>query len=476
MNAFTTARAVPAKRGLALYWIGVALLAGVLIVMSENLLFRDFGDFSRAIGFMLELRPDASGQRWPFLTASRELEGRFDLSNYVFGLMGWVQSLYSDHFDLRFSGILAKLALVLMADRLALRFSLSFSHPLWVRAIAFAALMLCMFYAHNAGMLKSFYGEYLFFLLLPLLLYGLLRVEHRSSQWLLLIVALLAGLSKVQYFCVPGVLLGCLVLMRMLGHRAIPMWLLCALGIAQVLSLVPALHNPYAQLNRHQSTYWGSYLVLSDDELRTLGLTEQQRACVGIDGWGHRAVGPGGSQPVFAGSDKTCYGHQDLGMRDVLTPYVQFPATMPKLLAYALPAHFNVQYFHVYHHFPYLAPVKTGSYRSGRWLVRLSELRDKLVTPVWPMLVLAGFAQVAWRRTRQQEGLSAASLFLSSFIACQILVSLLGEGIRDLGKHLWGAQLALDFLVLTLAAQCALLFATHRVKPPGQDEVEPRAA
>ncbi|MBK8359122.1 MAG: hypothetical protein IPL15_09085 [Comamonadaceae bacterium] len=36
-------------------------------------------------------------------------------------------------------------------------------------------------------------------------------------------------------------------------------------------------------------------------------------------------------------------------------------------------------------------------------------------------------------------------------------ISLLGEGIRDLSKHLWAAQLALDLLAILLATQIVLV-------------------
>jgi hypothetical protein len=455
----------PARRPQTLYGLYAVALTVVLIVASENLLFRDFGDFVRAIGFMVELTPDPTGQHWPFRATPLPLGERFDLGNHVFGAMGWLQSQFADHFDLRFSAVAAKLCLALSADLLARQVARDFRHRLRARAIVFTALMACMFAAHNAGMLKSFYDEYLFFLVLPPLLYALLRCEQARWQWLLLAMATLAGLSKVQYFYVPALVLLSLLAMRSLGQLRPPAWLLAALCAAQVVCALPALHNPFAQLNRHQSTYWGSYLVLNDAELRQLGLSERQLACVGVDGWGHRAQGPGGSEPINVGAEHSCYGHQTLGLADILRPYWRYPSTLPRLLAYALPAHFHVQYFHVYKNAPYLAPANGASYRSGRWLVRLSALRDATVTPLGGVLLVCGVMQLAWRRTRSQTGLSTCAFFLALFSASQVLVSLLGEGVRDLGKHLWGAQLALDLLALVLLAQCARLIARQRHRP-----------
>lgn len=459
---------MPLARALYLLW--ALALSAVLIVLSENLLFRDFGDYVRAIGFMLQMTPDATGQLWPFRIDGQDWGQRFDLANFVFGSMGWVQSWYADHFDLRFSAIAAKLLLLFYADLLARTLARQFRNPWRARVIAFTALALTMFYAHNAGMLKSFYGEYIFFLVLPLLLYGLLCWEQRAGQWAIVLAALIGGLSKVQYFCMPLTLLAVLLLLRAMGRMTVPRWVLWSLAASQLITAAPAVHNPYAQLNRHQATYWGSYLVLNPDQLHALGLSQRQQACVGIDGWGHQAQGPGGSEPVNVGREKTCYGSQQLGLWDVLRPYVLFPTTLPKLLAYALPAHMHVRYFHVFKVLPYLTPANGASFRSGRWLVKWSELRDRTVTPLWPVLWGLGLAQVAWRGARRHAGLSAASLFLALFVASQIAVSLLGEGVRDLGKHLWAAQLALDFLLLTLLAQCAVYWGRQPSSAMGQPE------
>jgi hypothetical protein len=47
----------------------------------------------------------------------------------------------------------------------------------------------------------------------------------------------------------------------------------------------------------------------------------------------------------------------------------------------------------------------------------------------------------------------AATLLLALFVPSQIVVSLLGEGVRDLSKHLAAAQLCLDLLWVLLVLQ-----------------------
>jgi len=49
--------------------------------------------------------------------------------------------------------------------------------------------------------------------------------------------------------------------------------------------------------------------------------------------------------------------------------------------------------------------------------------------------------------------LAAGGLLLALLVVAQVIIVLLGEGVRDMSKHLWAAQLALDMLVVLTAVQ-----------------------
>ena len=63
------------------------------------------------------------------------------------------------------------------------------------------------------------------------------------------------------------------------------------------------------------------------------------------------------------------------------------------------------------------------------------------------------FALSRSQRVIGLRGLALAGLVLGLFVVSQIAITMLGEGVRDLSKHLWAAQWALDMLVLLLALQ-----------------------
>ena len=126
-----------------------------------------------------------------------------------------------------------------------------------------------------------------------------------------------------------------------------------------------------------------------------------------------------------------------------------------RLAEFALPHHFTAHYFPVYPHYPYLKRLDDGARPVTTLLTRMTAARDRFVTPLAPVLLLGGLGFFALSR-RAGEGLrrlAVGGLILSLFIATQVVVALLGEGVRDLSKHLWGAQLALDLLLVLIVLQ-----------------------
>lgn len=434
-----------------LYGMYALVLGLVLVRMSERIVFYDTGDFIRAVSFMLT-QPGAPSQHWPFRIDGFQALQNWDVSSVVFGLFGALQRLWgAAAYDMQWHALAAKALLLVLVLALTHRMASVLRLSWWGRALLLTLWCLALFQAHNVGMFRSFYGEYLTFLGLIVLLLGLLLPAGRWRIGVVVLGSLVAGLSKVQYFYIPTVVMLCVawhMVKKPETGKLAP--LLVGLALVQLLCLVPLRHNPYQQLNYHQSTYFGSYLLLSQQELQSLGLTAEQQACVGIDGWGHRAAGPGGSQPYFVGG--SCYGKQKITLGDVLKPYLRDPLLLFKLAAYALPHHFTTQYFHVYPHLLYILPADGKSFGSGQALVTLSQWRQQWITPLWMLLVCAG-AVLGLARSRTASWLGPAMLFMALLIPSQMAISLLGEGIRDLGKHLWGAQLALDILCVLLLVQ-----------------------
>ena len=150
---------------------------------------------------------------------------------------------------------------------------------------------------------------------------------------------------------------------------------------------------------------------------------------------------------MVEGNHKTCSGLHTLHLTDVLSPYFRYPTLGYRMLVFALPEHFTTDYFHVYRDYAYLRVIQPPGDPMSQTLMRLSEIRTKLVR--WSFLLIGpSVCLLAWLVIRRNRWIWArVYIFLILLIFSQIAISLLGEGIRDLSKHLLVAQYALDMLI-----------------------------
>ncbi|UBB16493.1 glycan biosynthesis hexose transferase WsfD [Comamonas odontotermitis] len=455
----TSAQTPPSRRFRWLFFIGffAAGVAGVaLICGSQALLFVDTNDFQRVVGH-LYLTPLGDGIRWALPERPFRMPGNPELASHIFTFAGWVQRyLPGAVFDISRTALAAKLLLLAYAGALAWQCAAALQRgAVWCTVFALGWLAV-FFMAHNIGMAQSFYAEYACLVALPLLLVGMLASRRTVRILCLGLGALVCGLAKVQYFYLPLLALVCVWAasrwQRMVPDRA----LLKLLFAVQVVCLVPLLIGKNAGLNAYHGVYLGSYMVLTPAQLDDLGVPADRRACIGVDAWGNALSGPGGTQVQH--TEHTCYSvTPKLGKADVLRPYLHHPQVLWRLAEYALPSHFTVQYFHVFPGSFYLRRVEGGASGVTDLLLRMTEVRERTITPLAPLFLLGSLLLFAASRSRHASGLrqlAAGSLLLGLFVVSQVIIVLLGEGVRDMSKHLWAAQLALDMLVLLTGLQC----------------------
>ncbi len=469
----TTAQTSPSHRSRWLFFIGflaVGVVGVALIWGSQALLFADTNDFQRVVGH-LYLTPLGDGIRWALPERPFRMPGNPELASHIFTLAGWVQRyLPGAVFDISRTALAAKLLLLAYAGVLAWQCAAALQRgAVWCTAFALAWLG-AFFMAHNIGMAQSFYAEYAFLIALPLLLVGVLASRRTVRLVCLGLGALVCGLAKVQYFYLPLLALVC-VWAASRWQRAVPdRALLKLLFAVQVVCLVPLLIGKNAGLNAYHGVYLGSYMVLTPAQLDGLGVPADRRACIGVDAWGNALSGPGGTQVQH--TEHSCYPvTPKLGKGDVLRPYLHYPQVLWRLASYALPSHFTVQYFHVFPGNFYLKRQEGAAQPVTDVLLRMTEARERTITPLAPLFLLGALVLFAASRSRHAGGLrqlAAGGLLLGLFVVSQLIIVLLGEGVRDLSKHLWAAQLALDMLVVLTVLQClGWLWVCVRRKVPG---------
>lgn len=424
---------------LAALWIVLALgfIAAAVPIGTINQ-----GDYVRPGLYLLDepSQTDPALTSWKFPDGHLAPNHRAGSSAFLFYATALVQSWVSDHFDLFVVGLLLRLAIAVLLAWLALRLArFSGDGSGTTATLLFVGLLVMAFAAHNTAFLQSLYPDAAFLLGLPLLIAAITLPPGWQRASLVFVAFGFCAASKVQYCYLP-LLLAVLLCSRRSMRPDAP--LLAVVLLAQVLSLLPFAAYGYGGVNRHHSTYLGSYLAMTPAELDRLGIDAEERSCIGADAWGNRLESAAAVQVAWRGD--SCSAARDKSTSETLRPYLLIPTLLPRLISASVPAHFTVRYFHLDETTRYVVPVAPDNWAS-RALWHISEWRDRLVGPfaALAICVLAWFAV--------PSALVAPARLLALFAVSQVPVVLLGEGVRDLSKHLAGAQMALDFLIVLMA-------------------------
>jgi hypothetical protein len=292
----------------------------------------------------------------------------------------------------------------------------------------------------------------------------------------LMLGALACGLAKPQFFYVPLLVAGVLWYQRVAYRRRLDGGLLGALLLIQAVCVIPLLrHSEYAAANRYHATFLGAYLAMTEAEIDALGLTPEERACIGVDAWGNRLVDATATQ--ITSGHRSCVTREALPLARVVGPYLANPALLVRLLRNVSPDHFSSAYFHVSRDNPYLTSIRAdGRLGAGAVLQRMSSVRDQwFLHGGFLLTAVLGLALPLGPRRRVPEGVAAVSLLLVAFASSQVVVCILGEGVRDLGRHLSAAQYAMDLLLAVVAIQAACLVVARARVPPSPSAARPRS-
>lgn len=433
------------KLSVIFYRLFFITLAILFVLDARGLFFIDQGDFDRIAWYFFEKPLDSNHRIWQFKTTFEEM--RFDIPGLIFGIYANFQKLYWLEYNLAFSAVAGQLAMLAYAHTLSKKISALSSFSMAERTALVLIFAGSFFYSHNIAMLNSFYGEYVFMLALPLLILGVISLEDPEQSakgyMLVLLGGFFMGMAKTQFFYIPTLIGLTFILSNLVEKKKINYKFAAALVIVQILCFIPLKKNDFAQLNYYHSLYFGSYLMLDNSELSKLELPLESRKCIGTDAWGNRISGSKGEKIESGG--KTCYKNQEIKISDVLAPYVFFPFTMLEMIGYSEAHWGSVRYFHVYPDSYYLKST-LGSVDSKNILVRLSLIRNRIFSGyVLVLMACLGIASIFWRRL---DGfIRYTSFFLGSLFLSQLLVSILGEGVRDLGKHMWAAQFSMDVML-----------------------------
>ncbi len=453
-----------------LYLLAVIAVGSLLLVASRYLSFMNQGDWARSAGWFLGMPTDGLpgwnnnpfGATWSFRPGPFERLATDNSSSLLFQVQVYLQSLTRKTFSVSVMGFMAKLFLLFVAEQLARRFSKETGDTLPGRFVFFVLLALAIFGAHNIALMNTFYQEYALFLFLPVALLAVTLPRGFASSAIMCGAALMCGGAKLQFFYIPTLLFAVLLLLRVTHGQRLEGRLLTTLLLIQLLCLQPITHTTeYIALNRYHATYFGSYLVMTEAELDRAGVPPEERRCIGVDAWGNRLndIGLTG----ITGGHVSCVDKGLLPLERVLLPWALDPMLLARLLSTISPRHFASDYFHVSHEHPYLRSIRAdGSFGAGALLVGLSSWRDRwFLNGGFVATALLGIVLPCVFRRKVPVGVAGGSLLLGMFAASQLVVVVLGEGVRDLGRHLSAAQYAMDLLAVYCAIQVTLVTAGY---------------
>lgn len=448
----------------------------LLIVGSMSLGMVDQGDYPRTVSRIVgeplpaaaDAAPGAPVTRWALREGVPVPNPSSGTSSFLFAAAAWLQSLYQDRFDLLHLGAAGKAVLLAGIGLLAWVAGRRLGFGAVGQGALAAGLMLASFAAHNIAFLQSLYGEYSFFLGLPLLLAALLWPAGRGRLALLVVSLLMCGGAKAQFFYLPLLVLPVLWWGARAAGKRLDRLTLAAVLLVQGVSVVPLAISDVMDFNRHHSTHLGSYLAMTESERDRLGLAPAERACIGVDAWGNRLESLDAVQLVRDADH--CPGPWPKSLLDTLRPYAAAPAAALRMVTVGLPPHLTVRYFHVRSDYPYAAPLKAKPGAVAKVLQLLTDIRDALLRP-WALTLLLVAAMTSALRglSRGPGGLAAPVLLLALLVISQVPVVLLGEGVRDLSKHLAGAQYAFDLMLVLLSGHLAGALLHHRRRPADAD-------
>ena len=426
------------KKGEKIFFLGIIIYSFAIIYASEQFAFINQGDFSRTTGKFLSSNVQFLLE-WPLLE-NPSMPHPWEVYSVFLWLISKISKLFTNTFVLAISSVVQKIILLFIVYCLLKR--LISSKTIFVFGyIVSAAILLA---PHNSAIFKSFYPESFFAIGLMALVAGIYSYKENDRPILIIMGSVLCGLSKVQFFYIPAMAVVVLIFLNGKNNFQGIKKYIYVLMLIQAACFLPLANNKYSQINYYHALYLGPYVVMSDPELDEANLSEEKRLCIGVDAWGNKLTGQGGS--VIQSNHKTCVDEESGSIWKIFATYIKFPSVFARMVAYSAETHFTTKYFHVDKNYLYqVSTANLGSVPIA--LQKISNAREFF--PPWSILIFflpIVFAISIVKKGKARLGLSC--FFLLLIIFTQLIISLLGEGVRDLSKHLYGAQFSIDLIMV----------------------------
>ncbi|QBJ32940.1 hypothetical protein [Hafnia alvei] len=417
-------------------WL-IVIFAIVVIATTKNVYMINTGDFHRAI--------------FPFMPPIPSFQHSMDLKyrlydefwgvskftymstySYILYFTGEVFKLFTDQLDARIlSAVLKSLYIAIL---FSLYVKLQNGNISYVDYAVALILIIFLCSSSNIAFFPSFYQEQVVLVFLPLMAMCLARRENTLLTTALFVVsAFIIGGSKSQFFYMP--LLSMPFVFHFINYRKLA---LAGLVVSQAACIFFVMNSSDAtNFNKYHSAYYGVYAYEKMNEIKLPDGVDEK--CIGIDAWGGQLDKEKGSHRSTLG--KSCYeNNKDVSFIDSLREYIKHPGIILKLpFDDVVKDNLVTDYIHVAKTIKVIVDDKIS------WSTQLTHMKDSVfgnLRMFAMVLIMAAF--LVNRKTRS---MSIPIVLVSLFGVSQFYISFIGEGYRDLSKHLFGLSFSFDMVV-----------------------------
>lgn len=416
----------------------IPIIASLLIAFtSSSLIMMNTGDYYRSVFPFIENIPNFT-YNIPFSfplkesfnsISSYEYKSSYSIILYIYVLF---VSLFSSIFHIAiYSSILKVLYILTLA---VLFYKVETIRDKIVLLVAYFLSLLPLISTSNLAFFGSFYQEQVLLICLPLLMIGV-RTNGIKGYLTTFISITVIACSKGQFFYVPFLLL-CYYMIydRSKMKKKV---LLTAFSLALSLLCMFKTTSTVAY-NKYHSVYFGVYEY---ERMNGIALPDNaDEKCIGIDSWGNRFDLKSGVVSTSIGEE--CFNiHKKSSFKETLSEILKHPSILIKLpFDDGVSTQLTENYFHVFKSMKLII-------NNDGFYAKITKIKDNIYENIrFTLLVLAFIFSLTLRHNR----MSGLVFLCSSFGISQFYISFIGEGYRDMDKHLFGMNFSFDMTMFLL--------------------------
>ncbi|PPC64367.1 hypothetical protein C1Y41_06980 [Pantoea sp. ICBG 1758] len=422
----------------------LSVLCLVLIATTKNVYMLNTGDFHRAIFPFMPPIPSFKHDmslKYPLYEEFWGI-GKYayrSTYSYILYFVAEAFKLVTDQMDTRILSAILKSAYVVILFTLYKK--ISANKVVIIDYLAFALLAAFMCSSSNIAFFPSFYQEQVLLICMPVMVICLMQRENSlSTIFAFAISAFIIGGSKSQFFYLP-----ICSLVFIFYFKNYKKTLAASLLMAQIFTIAFVLHSSGAtNYNKYHSAYYGIYAF---EKMNGIDLPDSvDDKCIGIDAWGGQLDKERGSHRSAFG--ESCYNNnRDTSFMDSIKEYIRHPSIIFKLPFDSIVRdNLVTDYIHV------AKTIKVIIDDKSSWSSKMTHIKDDVFS-IYRMAIMVAL-MLAFVAVRAIRSMSIPIAFIGIFGISQFYISFLGEGYRDLSKHLFGVSFSFDLMLFVAISFC----------------------